>query len=126
MEFPTATRISTATTFQIPNTLTLTSTVQVAFGNVAPTLQSGYQLSFGQYVLLQAPPLFAANPSNMPVAPTLTIPTAWVQIIDKSSGLPTGEVANWDSTHPAGLVAPRLDQVWEISGGDADFIFGLT
>ena len=116
----------TATTFQIPNTLTLTSTVQVAFGNVAPTLQSGYQLSFGQYVLLQAPPLFTANPSNMPAAPTLTIPTAWVQIIDKSSGLPTGEIANWDSTHPAGLVAPRLDQVWEISGGDADFIFGLT
>ncbi len=31
---------------------------------------------------------------------------------------PTGEIANWDITHPQGLVAPRLKQTWEISGGD--------
>jgi hypothetical protein len=31
---------------------------------------------------------------------------------------PTGEIGNWDITHPMGLVAPRLKQAWEISGGD--------
>lgn len=31
---------------------------------------------------------------------------------------PTGEIGNWDITHPIGLVAPRLSQAWEISGGD--------
>jgi hypothetical protein len=39
----------------------------------------------------------------------------------------TGEVGNWDPLHQYGLVAPRLNQVWEISGNpqDQDFIFGL-
>lgn len=31
---------------------------------------------------------------------------------------PTGEIGNWDINHPMGLVAPRLGQAWEISGGD--------
>jgi hypothetical protein len=31
---------------------------------------------------------------------------------------PTGEIGNWDINHPMGLVAPRLNQAWEISGGD--------
>jgi hypothetical protein len=39
----------------------------------------------------------------------------------------TGEVGNWDPLHQYGLVAPRLNQVWEISGQpqDQNFIFGL-
>lgn len=37
----------------------------------------------------------------------------------------TGEVGNWDYNHQYGLVAPQLNQVWEISGGDYDEIFGL-
>ena len=52
-------------------------------------------------------------------------PTKWVQILNMETNNPTGEVGNWDSLHQYGLLAPRLDQVWEISGGDQDFIFGL-
>ena len=52
-------------------------------------------------------------------------PTKWVQILNMETNQPTGEVGNWDSLHQYGLLAPRLDQVWEISGGDQDFIFGL-
>jgi len=39
----------------------------------------------------------------------------------------TGEVGNVDPLHQYGLVAPRLNQVWEISGipQDQNFIFGL-
>ena len=37
----------------------------------------------------------------------------------------TGEVGNVDPSHQYGLVAPRLDRAWEISGGDQLFIFGL-
>jgi len=119
--------VSSGGTFQISNTLALSDTPQSGFGNVAPTLSSAYQLSFGQYVLLQAPPLIATpNPANMPPTPTFTIPSQWVQIVDRVTSLPTGEVAGWDSTHPAGLVSPRLDAVWEISGGDELSVFGLT
>jgi hypothetical protein len=35
-----------------------------------------------------------------------------------SNNNPTGEVANWDVSHPMGLLAPRTDLVWEIGGGD--------
>jgi hypothetical protein len=52
-------------------------------------------------------------------------PTKWVQILNMETNAPTGEVGNWDSLHQYGLLAPRLNQVWEISGGDQDFIFGL-
>ncbi len=117
-------------TFQIPNTLVLPSTSQAATGIVAPTLASAYALSFGQYQLQQAAPIYPANPPNMPAKPKFTFPTKWVEIAAPNSTptapILTGEVAGWDVTHPAGLLAPRLDQVWEISGGDQMFIFGLT
>lgn len=119
----------TATSFQIPNTRTLVSQAEgSATGVVGPTLQSAYQLQFGQYVLLQAPPLVpVANPSNMPPTPKFTVPTLWVALVTQNGNTTqTGEVAGWDFLHPAGLLAPRLDQVWEIGGGDQFFIFGLT
>lgn len=52
-------------------------------------------------------------------------PVKWVQILNMATNQPTGEVGNVDFNHTYGLLAPRLDQVWEISGGDQDFIFGL-
>lgn len=117
--------------FQIPYTaVRVPAAESTATGIVAPTLQSAYALSFGQYRLLQAAPIYPDNPPNMPAAPKFTFPTKWVEIAAPNS-IPTspvltGEVAGWDATHPAGLLAPRLDQVWEISGGDQMFIFGLT
>jgi hypothetical protein len=60
---------------------------------------------------------------------TFSAPTGWVQILNMGTGNtpppPTGEVGNVDPNHLYGLVAPRLDQVWEISGGDDLNIFGL-
>lgn len=59
---------------------------------------------------------------------TFSAPSGWIQILNMGTGTtppPTGEVGNIDPNHLYGLVAPRLDQVWEISGGDQDFIFGL-
>lgn len=58
---------------------------------------------------------------------TFSAPNTWVQILNMETNTPTGEVGNWDSLHQYGLVAPRLNQVWEISGNpqDQDFIFGL-
>jgi hypothetical protein len=56
---------------------------------------------------------------------TFSAPNNWVQILNMATNQPTGEVGNWDSLHQYGLLAPRLDQVWEISEGDQDFIFGL-
>lgn len=56
-------------------------------------------------------------------------PSTWVMILNMGTGAtpppPTGEVGNVDPNMLYGLVAPRLDQVWEVSGGDQDFIFGL-
>jgi hypothetical protein len=56
-------------------------------------------------------------------------PAGWVQILNMGTDItpppPTGEVGNVDPNHLYGLVAPRLDQVWEISGNDELFIFGL-
>jgi hypothetical protein len=49
----------------------------------------------------------------------------WI-ILMNPDGTPTGYLANYDPTHPAGLVAPQLDRSWEISGGDASYIFELT
>src|SRR5208282_6664917 len=59
---------------------------------------------------------------------TFTAPNTWVKLLQGPLDFTTatGEVGNWDSTMPYGLLAPRLDQVWEISGGDQDFIFGLN
>jgi hypothetical protein len=60
---------------------------------------------------------------------TFSDPTGWVQILNMGTGStpppPTGEVGNVDPNHLYGLVAPRLDLVWEISGGDDLNIFGL-
>src|SRR5271170_387168 len=58
---------------------------------------------------------------------TFSAPNTWVQILNMETNAPTGEVGNWDSLHQYGLVAPRLNQVWEISGNpqDQDFLFGL-
>lgn len=58
---------------------------------------------------------------------TFSVPTTWVQILNMETDAPTGEVGNWDALHQYGLVAPRLNQVWEIGGNpqDQDFIFGL-
>jgi hypothetical protein len=56
---------------------------------------------------------------------TYSVPNTWVQLLNMETNNPTGEVGNWDTLHQYGLVAPRLDQVWEVSGGDQDFIFGL-
>jgi len=60
---------------------------------------------------------------------TFSAPTGWVQILNMGTGStpppPTGEVGNVDPNHLYGLVAPRLDLCWEISGGDELFIFGL-
>jgi hypothetical protein len=47
----------------------------------------------------------------------LTDPSKWIAVVDSNNNV-TGEVANWDVTHPMGLLAPRTDLVWEISGGD--------
>jgi hypothetical protein len=62
-------------------------------------------------------------------ANTFSAPAGWVQILNLGTGItpppPTGEVGNVDPSHLYGLVAPRLDQVWELSGGDELFIFGL-
>jgi hypothetical protein len=66
---------------------------------------------------------------------TFTAPQNWIAIWNINAPGPrqssydfsvwTGEIGNWDSTQPYGLLAPRLDRVWEISGGDQSFIFGL-
>jgi hypothetical protein len=69
---------------------------------------------------------------------TFSAPNTWVgllnfsvptQVVPYGPATPiqpfTGEVGNWDYNHQYGLVAPQLNQVWEISGGDQDFIFGL-
>ena len=52
----------------------------------------------------------------------LNTPSKWIQVVD-STGNPTGETANWDANHQMGLMAPRQDLCWEISGGD--FFSGL-
>jgi hypothetical protein len=65
---------------------------------------------------------------------TFSQPKQWVGVLNfdvfPAPGQPqpfTGEVGNWNPTGSYGLVAPRLNQVWEISGSpqDQDFIFGL-
>jgi hypothetical protein len=106
--------------FQLLLSETIVSQAESGTSTVTPTLQSGYTLQAGQYVLLQDASLPPLN------NPALNPPTKWFQIIDKPSNMPTGEVANWDITHPAGLVAPRLNQVWEIPGGDQTFVYGLS
>lgn len=110
----------TSGTFEIALEQTIASAAEAGSGTVTPTLQSAYALQGGQYVLLQDASLPPLN------SPSLNPPTRWIEIVDQMSGNPTGEVANWDITHAAGLVAPRLDQVWEIGGGDQDFIFNLN
>ena len=58
-------------------------------------------------------------------------PGVWVGVVNFNVPVPpgtpmflTGEVGNWDPAHTYGLLAPRLNQVWEVSN-DQDFIFGL-
>ena len=43
----------------------------------------------------------------------LVNPSMWIQVVDKT-GIPTGEVANWNVNNPMGLVAPRESTAWEI------------
>lgn len=45
----------------------------------------------------------------------INAPAKWIQVVN-STNTPTGEVANWDVNHQMGLLAPRLDNVWEIAG----------
>lgn len=42
----------------------------------------------------------------------------WIMLLnnEQPNRQPTGEIGNWDITHPIGLLAPRLNQAWEISG----------
>jgi hypothetical protein len=116
----------TSGTFQIPLAATLPNVTELsASGSAWPHLQDAYQQVGGQYVLNQ-------DASLPPLSdPSLNPPTRWIEVIgvhratNTPLNVPTGEVANTDKTHPAGLVAPRLDQVWEIGGGDTDFILGL-
>jgi hypothetical protein len=44
-----------------------------------------------------------------------TDPAKWIQVVGNTNN-PTFEVSNWDVNHPMGLLAPRLDNVWEIAG----------
>ena len=90
----------------------------IGTGTVFPTLQSAYVFSGGQYTILQdalLPPL-----SNSMLNP----PIQWIQLVDKDTSMPTGEVGNWDKSHPAGLVAPRMSP-WEIRN-DQDFTFSMS
>jgi len=48
-----------------------------------------------------------------------TNPATWILIADKN-GNPTGEVSNWSMEHPTGLLAPRMDTVWEIKNDSFD------
>jgi hypothetical protein len=48
----------------------------------------------------------------------LTDPSKWIQVVGNDGNV-SGEVANWDISHPMGLVAPRADLCWEIGGGDS-------
>jgi len=120
----------TSTTFTIPNPHVIPSTPQTASGNVAPLLQSAYVLQGGTYQLLITPP--APLTPYLGVTPVLTAPSNWIEIVVNIATVPnevnlqvSGEVANWDQTHQMGLLAPRLDQVWEIQG-DQYFIFEET
>ena len=54
----------------------------------------------------------------------------WIALLsDQTVSFPqrqvTGEVGNWDISHPIGLLAPRLNQAWEISGGDSFQLFEM-
>jgi|SRR5271166_448248 len=175
-------------TFTIPNTGVVAveqPSPKTNAGLLTPTLQSGYYLSKGQYVLGQ-PPIAVSGagigsswvPSgvvfqgqiiedpngNQQIAlnsgtsgaikpswsetlnattndngvewrnvgkNTFSAPNSWVGILNfnvVATPQPfTGEVGNVDPLHLYGLVAPRLNQVWELSGNpqDQDFIFGL-
>jgi len=43
----------------------------------------------------------------------LNDPARWIQVVDQT-GVPTGEVANWNVNNPMGLVAPRENRAWEV------------
>jgi hypothetical protein len=43
----------------------------------------------------------------------LSDPARWIQVVDQT-GVPTGEVANWNVNSPMGLVAPRENLAWEV------------
>jgi hypothetical protein len=45
----------------------------------------------------------------------LTNPLKWIQVVDSTNSV-TGEVANSSILHPMGLLAPRTDLCWELSG----------
>lgn len=175
-------------TFTIPNTTVVAveqPSPQTNAGLLTPTLQSGYYLSKGQYVLGQPPIAVSGTGTGSSWVPsgvvfqgqiiedpngnqqialnsgtsgsakpswsqtlnvstddngvewrnvgknTFSAPNSWVGILNfnvVATPQPfTGEVGNVDPLHLYGLVAPRLNQVWELSGNpqDQDFIFGL-
>lgn len=43
----------------------------------------------------------------------LVDPSKWIMVVNQT-GIPTGEVANWNINNPMGLVAPRESTAWEI------------
>ena len=121
--------VPTSGTFQIALLgSVVASASETGTGVVTPTLQSAYTLRGGQYVLLLVPPLQAGSspPLNDPLLNPANQWIALTQLDAQGRLYYTGEISNWDVAHPAGLVAPRLDACWEISGGDQSFIFGLT
>jgi len=97
---PTWTQAFEGTTLDHTVTWTLTAPTAKAAYNAPP------DSSEGNYLLSQA----ALN---------------WIILLNPD-GSPTGYLANYDPLHPAGLLAPRLDQAWEIGRGDANYIFELT
>lgn len=105
------------------------SAAEAGNGTVTPTLQSAYTLQGNTYVLLQQPPAQGLPPALDTEPQQLNPANKWVSLsnVDNvGNTYLTGEVSNWDIAHPIGLVAPRLDQAWEIGGGDQDFLFELT
>jgi len=183
---PTDVGTAEVSTFQIGSSATVslqTPNVTADAGLLTPTIQSGYYLQNGVYVLGQPPiansgqgigsswvpggtvfqgQLIVDPNGNQQIAltsgtsqtdtpawnsqlngttfdgivqwrnvgvNTFSVPTNWIMILNLGTEAtvppPTGEVGNVDPNMLYGLVAPRLDQVWEVSGGDQDFIFGL-
>jgi len=83
----------------------------LAWTMTAPTAKAAYN----------APPESSAG--NYLLSP---MALNWLILIDQTTGLPTGYLANYDPAHPAGLLAPHLNSIWEVGRGDASFIFELT
>ena len=97
-------------TFTLALNGTTTDGPTLVWTNTAPTAKGAYTVP---------------APSGPDVYTLQDVSRNWLILLDVNSD-PTGYLANFDPAHPAGLLAPRLDQSWEISGGDQAFIFELT